>query len=129
MIMKSLQWASAALVLSLAGAAPIQALAQAPQTSSNVAPSCPPPHAPPPESLRPAKSRPKPVVPECAASRTCRNSEVEHYNTALVGFNADIQTWNRNSRLYVDALNRWQQEVADYSRCEMDAMNAVTPGK
>jgi hypothetical protein len=103
------------------------ALAQAPQTLDHAAPLCPAPPAPPPESLRPARVNSKPALPACAATQRCRKAEVDRYNSQIDAFNADIETWNRTSRLYVDALNRWQQAVEDYSRCEIDSMNAAMP--
>ncbi|HZZ34430.1 MAG TPA: hypothetical protein VFE03_01800 [Caulobacteraceae bacterium] len=91
---------------------------------------CPLPLSPPAESLRPHLVGSRPAPPPCVNvqkhTHTCRHGELVRYNAAMDSFNAQIDGWNERARIYVDALNHWTQSVTNYSRCELDALNAET---
>lgn len=89
---------------------------------------CTAPSGPPDASLRPAPPLAKPPPPACAGAAgdasKCKKGEVETFNRTVTGYNAALAARNDQARRYVDALNVWNRAVADYSRCEVERINA-----
>ncbi|MFI4976278.1 MAG: hypothetical protein ACHP84_17205 [Caulobacterales bacterium] len=114
-----------AAIASLASTAAGQAQPVAPAAVTCVAPL-----AMPPESQRPGPLPTRPAIPTCVDQLThmsrCRHGEVDRYDAAMVAFNSGVDAWNNSARRYVDDINSWVRSVTDYSRCEIDAMNAET---
>lgn len=104
-------------------------LAGAVLASANVALSaevCALPGPPPDQSLRPKKPV-APIEPSCIdrATRrsTCRPKVLDAFNASVDTYNAQLDKFNLDARVYIDALNRWQRTTEDYANCEVNLLN------
>jgi len=92
---------------------------------------CTPPGPPPPQSARPSYPGQAPPLPPCVNeakhTQNCRHGEIARFNADVEAFNRQVDDFNKASSAYIDALNAWGSAVSDYSRCEVNKLNASIP--
>jgi hypothetical protein len=91
---------------------------------------CAAPPPPPSQAMRPMAVGPAPTPPPCIQAGhhgVCGRGDVTLYNLAVDRRNAQVAAWNGGGQAYVQALNLWTRQTADYARCEIDRMNAEVP--
>jgi hypothetical protein len=80
--------------------------------------------------MRPLAVGPAPVPPPCIRAGhhgVCWRGDVTGYNLAVDRRNTQVAAWNTGGQAYVQALNLWTRQTADYARCEIERMNAEVP--
>ena len=86
---------------------------------------CAAPPLPTPISIEPVVKPKPPEKPACVERNRCRDADVDHYNTAIAKFNAELFEFNQKqndqeTRLngYVAQLNQYSGLTDAYLNCE-----------